>query len=152
MMAAMETAPEMAGHATLKATRSGRSKVQLLTRDHLDGRTRARKQFDAIADGVANDLGGPDQLSVIQKHLIEAFAGSAVVLQGINARMLLGEPIDVLEQCQAASIMVRLAQRIGLDRVPRDVGPDLGELMRADITDRRREATAATDTIDTVPP
>ena len=40
-----------------------KGKMRLLTREHLDGRTRARKQFDAIAAGIAKDLGGEDQLS-----------------------------------------------------------------------------------------
>ena len=33
-------------------------KARILTRASIDGRTRARKQFDAIAEGIAQDLGG----------------------------------------------------------------------------------------------
>jgi hypothetical protein len=45
---------------------NGRGKVRLLTREDLDGRTKARRQFDAIAEGIAADLGGSDQLSTVQ--------------------------------------------------------------------------------------
>jgi hypothetical protein len=81
--------------------------------------------FDAIAEGIAKDLGGEAQLSTVQRHLVEAFAGCAVVLQAINARILLGEPVNIADQASAASVLVRLASRIGLVRVPRDVVPDL---------------------------
>jgi hypothetical protein len=104
---------------------NGRGKVRLLTRQSLDGRTKARKQFDAIAEGIAADLGGEDRLSTVQHHLVEAFAGCAIVLQAINARILLGEPVDISDQSSAASTLVRIASRIGIDRVPRLVqSPD----------------------------
>ena len=42
-------------------TSKRRRKLQLLTRAELDGRTTAAKQFDAIARGIAVDLGGENQ-------------------------------------------------------------------------------------------
>jgi hypothetical protein len=106
---------------------NGRGKIRLLTRQSLDGRTKARKQFDAIAEGIAKDLGGSKELSTVQRHLVEAFAGCAIVLQAINARILLGEPVDVSDQASAASTLVRIATRIGVNRIPRDVSPTLDE-------------------------
>jgi hypothetical protein len=108
--------------ATMR-TGNGKGKVRLLTRASLDGRTRARRQFDAIAEGIAADL-SPDQLSTVRKHLIEAFAGMAVVMNDLNARMLAGESIDLSEQAQTATTLTRLATRIGLARIPRDVTGD----------------------------
>ena len=104
-------------------------KVRLLTRKSLDGRTRARKQFDAIANGIASDLGGEDRLSTVQRHLVEAFAGAAVHVHDLNARLLKGEPVDVLMHSQAISSMVRVAARIGIDRVARDISPNLQEYL-----------------------
>jgi hypothetical protein len=103
---------------------NGRGKIRMLTRAQLDGRTKARKQFDAIASGIAADLGGADRLSTVQRHLVEAFCGCAIVQQSINASILLGEPIDITEASTVASTLVRLASRIGLERQPRDVTPD----------------------------
>jgi hypothetical protein len=103
------------------ATGNGRGKVRLLTRQSLDGRTKARKRFDAVVDGIASDLGGEAHLTTVQRHLVEAFAGCAVVVHDINARLLLGQSIDIGEASQAVSSLVRLAQRIGVGRHIRDV-------------------------------
>jgi hypothetical protein len=100
---------------------NGRGKVRLLTKENLDGRTKARKRFDATVDGIASDLGGEDHLTTVQKHLVEAFAGCAVVVHDINARLLLGQRIDIGEAAQAVSSLVRLASRIGVGRHLRDV-------------------------------
>jgi hypothetical protein len=83
-------------------------KLHFLTRESLDGRTRARKIFDGIARGIASDLQA-DQHSTIQKHLIEAFAGAAVRVHDINARLLKGEEPDILAHSQAISSLVRVA-------------------------------------------
>ena len=117
---ALETA-ELPPDGPVMATGNGRGKVRLLTRQSLDGRTKARKQFDAIAEGIASDLGGEADLTTVQRHLVEAFAGCAVVVHDINARLLLGQPIDIGEASQAVSSLVRLAQRIGVGRHIRDV-------------------------------
>jgi len=117
---ALETA-ELPPDGPVIPTGSGRGKVRLLTRQNLDGRTKARKQFDAIADGIADDLKGSGELSTIQLHLIETFAGCAIIINAINARLLSGEAIDVTEHSQAASTLVRLASRLGLHRRMRDV-------------------------------
>jgi hypothetical protein len=100
---------------------NGRGKVRLLTRQSLDGRTKARRQLDAIASGIAQDLGGEDRLSVVQKHLVEAFAGAALHVNDLNAKLLLGQDVDIVEHSQVISTLVRIASRIGIDRVPRDV-------------------------------
>lgn len=115
----LSPAPSAPGHGQV------RDEARLLTRQNLDGRTKARKQFDAIANGIARDLGGEDQLSTVQKHLVEAFAGAAIHVHDKNARLLLGEEVDIVEHCQAISTLVRVAQRIGLRRVARNVTPDL---------------------------
>jgi hypothetical protein len=126
----METASEIPLDGRTMRAGNGRGKVRLLTRQDLDGRTKARKQFDAIAEGIAQDPGGVDRLSTVTRHLIEAFAGSAIVLQAINARILLGEPVNIADQSSAASTLVRLAMRIGTDRVAREI-PSLAEYLRS---------------------
>ena len=112
------------------ASGNGQGKVRLLTRNALDGRTKARKQFDSIAKGIALDLGGEAHLSTVQKHLVEAFAGAAVHVHDLNARLLLGEEVDTLAHSQAISTMVRIASRIGTQRVARDISPTLDDILR----------------------
>jgi hypothetical protein len=98
-------------------------KVRMLTREHLDGRSKARKQFDAIATGISRDLG--HDLSTVQKHLVEAFAGCAIQVNALNAKLLLGLDVDVVEHSQVISTLVRVASRLGMRRVPRDVTPSV---------------------------
>jgi hypothetical protein len=113
---------EMTQHEIAAA--NGRGKMRLLSRDNLDGRTHALKRFDAIAKGIAADLGGEDRLSTVQKHLLEAFAGAAIAVSDINARLLSGGEVDLLELSQMTSTLVRIASRIGIKRIPRDIALD----------------------------
>lgn len=113
----------MSADAPTIASGNGQGKTRLLTRDQIDGRTKARKQFDAISRGITSDLGGEDQLSTVQRHLVEAFAGAAVHMHDLNARLLLGESIDIVAHSQAISTMVHVASRIGIQRIARDVSP-----------------------------
>jgi hypothetical protein len=115
----------MASQAPVIASGNGQGKTRLLTRE-----TKASKQFDAIAEGIAQDLGGEGRLSTIQHHLVEAFAGAAVDVHDLNARLLLGEEVDIVAHSQAISTMVRIASRIGVQRVARDISPSLADIMR----------------------
>jgi hypothetical protein len=49
----------------------------------------------------------------------------------MESRLVRGGQIDITEYVQLTSTMVRVAQRIGLDRIPRDVSsPSLADLLR----------------------
>ena len=115
------------------------TKPQLLNRATLDGRTNAAKYFDRLVSDIESDL-NRDQLSAIERQLIEAFAGAAVTLNNLNTRLLLGEAIDLGQHAQAVSAMVRVASRLGLARRAKDVGPTLGELLRQDHERQQLEA------------
>jgi hypothetical protein len=108
---------------------NGRGKIRLVARENLDRRTSASKQFDAIAKNIATDLGGEDRLSTVQKHLVECFAGCAIAVSDINARLLSGGEVDLLELAQMTSTLVRVATRIGVKRIPREIGPSLSDLI-----------------------
>ena len=97
------------------------TRVQLMTRAQLDGRTGAAKTFDRLAGEIASDIGGRDAVSAIEASLVEAFCGSFVVVNALNARLLLGQSIDVFEHAAAVSGMVRIASRLGLRRRTGDV-------------------------------
>jgi hypothetical protein len=95
--------------------------VRLLTRANIDGRRRSVQIFDAVAGGVAADLGGAEHLTTVQKHLVEAFAGCALHITDLNARLMLGEEIDLLAHTGAVNALVKLASRLGTERVARTV-------------------------------
>ena len=54
----------------------------------------------------------------------------------MEARLVNGEAIDLTEYSQLASTLVRLAQRIGLDRRARNVTPTLAEYPDAKANER----------------
>jgi hypothetical protein len=112
-----------------------RSKVRLLTRQSLDGRTRASKLFGEIVGGIETDLGGRDRLTTVERSLVEAFGGAAVLVNALNARLLLGQQVDLAEYSTVVSTLVRTASRIGVTRRPRDVTPSLDEYLRSHETE-----------------
>jgi hypothetical protein len=99
------------------------NKPQLLTRDRLDGRRNAVATFDKHAREIQRDLGGADQLSAIQLSLIEAFVGESLVMQTMNAQIMLGQSVDLGLHALVAGAMCRLATRLGVKRQARDVTP-----------------------------
>jgi hypothetical protein len=105
------------------------AKPQLLDRHGLDRRTNAARTFDRLVAEITSDLGGDNQLSAIQRSLVQAYAGSVVLLANLNARILLGEVVDVAEHAHVVSSMVRLAARLGIRRRPRDVTPTVDEYL-----------------------
>lgn len=88
------------------------------------------RKFDACVSSIEGELGSGDQLTTIERALIHAFAGAAVHVEHLNARLLLGQPIDLAEHAQAISSLVRIAARLGTKRRARDV-TSLGEILRA---------------------
>jgi hypothetical protein len=127
------------------------SKPALLTRAQLDGRTNAAKLFDRLVTDIVSDLGGADQLSTIERALVEGFAGAALTLHHLNARLALGEAIDLGQHAQAVSAMVRVASRLGLQRRAKDIGPTFGDLLREDQEIQRLEAAAAAAAVSVTP-
>src|SRR5262245_39836854 len=79
-----------------------RTNVKLVGRNHLDGRTHAARKFDSTVAGIASDLGGADQLSTVQRNLIEAFAGASALLNHMNAQLLTGQQVNLVVRRLAA--------------------------------------------------
>jgi hypothetical protein len=52
-----------------------------------------------------------------RKQLIRRFAAAAVLAEQLEGRLANGEQIDIQEHATLSSTLVRLAQRIGIDRV-----------------------------------
>jgi len=72
------------------ARKHRKTRPQLFTREQLDKRTNACKLFDRLCADIEADLGGREQLSTIERQLIEAFAGAAVTMSDLNCRIALG--------------------------------------------------------------
>jgi hypothetical protein len=107
------------------------AKNLLLTAKALDGRTRARKAYDGIVANITSDLGGRDQLNTIDNTFVAAFAGVAVHVGDLNAKLLRGDHIDLGEHAVVVSSLVRIASRLGVHRRPREVTPSLDHYLRS---------------------
>jgi hypothetical protein len=98
----------------------------------LDHRTVAFKMYDALIGDVIQDLGGESVITTVQRELVEAFAGIAIRVKDLNTRGLAGQDVDLGQLSVAASTMVRLASRIGVQRIPREVEvtPSVSQYLR----------------------
>jgi hypothetical protein len=63
-------------------------------------------------------------------QLIRRFAAAAVLAEQMQARLANVEQIDIAEHALLVSTLVRVAQRIGINRVSRDISPTLSDILR----------------------
>jgi hypothetical protein len=140
---APETIQLDASSQPVRRSSNGRlsARTRLLTREHLDRRSLAAKTFDRLVASIIADLGGEQNLSTVQRSLVEAFASAVVTLEDMNTRLLLGQPFDRADHAAAISNMVRVAARIGTRRVPRDV--TFSDLLREDLKQQRARSSSS---------
>jgi hypothetical protein len=148
-MDALATCQDVTGATPVRRRRKGywkRSRPQLLVRSELDQRTGAARQFDKLVADVTNDLGGRDQCSAVEIALIEAFAGAAVLAEGLNCRVLLGKTINLGDYCQIASTLARISSRLGLRRRPKPVNEVSLSTYLAGLADKPEDADTGAGT------
>jgi hypothetical protein len=75
-------------------------------------------------NAILADQGGADVCSESRTQLIRRFAAAAVLAEQMESRLANGEQIDIAEHATLSSTLVRLAQRIGINRMPHDITPD----------------------------
>jgi hypothetical protein len=87
----------------------------------VDGRSMIARRYRDIMSSVLVDQGGSDRCSEARKQLIRRFAAAAVLAEQLESRLANGDDID--NYATLSSTLIRLAQRIGVDRVQRDISP-----------------------------
>jgi hypothetical protein len=97
----------------------------------VDGRSIIARRFRDIASQVLIDQGGADRCSESRQQLVRRFAAACVLAEEMEGRLARGEQIDISEHALLCSSLVRLAQRIGINRVPRTVA-DIGDYVAID--------------------
>jgi hypothetical protein len=98
---------------------------------NIDGRSLIARRYRDICSAIAADQGGLDQLSEARLQLIRRYAALCVMAEEMESRLVQGAEIDIIEHAQLTATMVRVTQRIGLDRVPRDISsPSLADILR----------------------
>jgi hypothetical protein len=111
------------GIVNLKAHGQGRSRVSngRNVLPDVDGRSVIARRYRDIAGQIATDQGGADQCSESRLQLIRRFAACAVLAEQLEARLARGDEIDIQEHALLCSTMTRIASRLGIDRVPREI-------------------------------
>lgn len=111
----------------------------------VDGRTAIARRYKDISKAILTDQGGADRCSESRKQLIRRFAAAVVLAEQMESRLANGEQIDIQRHATLSSTLVRLAQRIGIDRVPRDVSPSLADYLEAGAAGEAVEAGTQAD-------
>jgi hypothetical protein len=118
---------------TERKLRHGRSKAtnhkDLLPKIH-DGRVAQARRFRDLVRAFISDQGGDENCSEVKIGLARRLAAATVLSEEIEGKVVNGEAISVADFCQLASTTVRLATRLGVERVPRDVGPSLRDYLK----------------------
>jgi hypothetical protein len=96
----------------------------------VDGRSLIARRYRDIVAAIVVDQGGADLISEARLQLIRRFAAAAVLAEAMEARIANGEAVDISEHALLSSTLVRIAQRIGMNRVPKEV-PDLHNYLDA---------------------
>lgn len=97
----------------------------------IDGRTKLARRFKDIVSQITADQGGEDRIAEARLQLIRRFGAVSVLCEEMEARMAQGEAISIEKHSLLVSSLVRVAQRIGINRRAKDVVPTLESYLRA---------------------
>lgn len=115
------------------ARKAGGEKVRLRTLADVDRRTRAGQAAFKLRDDLAADLGGWEELSAMQRELVENTAVLGAMLKDAAASYLTGKPVDLAEFMALTNAQRRLLADLGLERRMRDISaPSLRERLQAE--------------------
>src|SRR5262249_18448035 len=90
----------------------------------VDGRSAPARRYRDIVNAVLADQGGADRCSESRLQLIRRLSACAVLAEALEAKLVLGQNVDVTQHSLLCSTMVRLTSRIGIGRRMRHVIPD----------------------------
>ena len=95
----------------------------------IDGRSAVARRYHDIAAAVVTDQGGVDHCSEARLQLVRRFAAAAVLAEQMEARLANGDAIDISEHALLCSSLVRIAQRIGINRRAKEIVPSLAQYL-----------------------
>jgi hypothetical protein len=107
---------------------SGR-KQRLLTLHGLDKRTPAYLETKKLITAIESDLGGAEALSAAERQIVQHAAVVGAMITDMEIKYLAGQAIDTSEYGFLVGVQHRLFSLIGLRRRPRDVTPNLDQVL-----------------------
>ena len=144
-MNASEDNPNASERESTRAKRRPRSAVTSGRRLLIGGNPNsawARRYRDLVA-GHASDLGGRSELSEAELSLIRRAAALECELEAMEARMSAGDQVNLELFGRLTDRLGRTLQRVGLKRVPRDIGPSLADIIAQDEAEEAARAVEA---------
>jgi hypothetical protein len=95
----------------------------------VDARCTLARRFRDIVSAIVVDQGGEDRCSESRKQLIRRFAAAAVLAEQMESKLVNGEEINISEHAQLCSSLVRICQRIGINRRLKNITPALPDYL-----------------------
>lgn len=90
----------------------------------VDGRSAAGRRYRDLAIALADDLGGQDKLSEPTKILVRQAAALAVQVEGLQAKIVAGEDVDLEQLTRLSNVLGRTLHRLGLKKpAPKPTSP-----------------------------
>jgi hypothetical protein len=86
-----------------------------------DARTHTGRRFRDLVEQMTADLGGTDLLSEFQRQLIRRAATLSVMAEAIEADVVRDRDFDILDYGTVCDRLRRIAETLGLRRIPRNV-------------------------------
>ena len=96
-------------------------KVRLLSLNDIDRRCKAAQDAEEARSAITSDLGGEDQLSALERALVEHASMNIAMLRHLHVSWLKGEPAPIGEVVSLQNVFNRVAQQLGVQRRPKDV-------------------------------
>jgi hypothetical protein len=103
----------------------------------VSGKLPMARRYHDICAALVTDSGGVDRCSEARLQLIRRFSAACVMAEEVEAALVNGEEISIAEHSLLSSTLVRLAQRIGISRMPKNITPHLHDYLE--------QRTAASD-------
>ena len=85
----------------------------------IDQRTRVAQQLNERMAGIADDLGGLEALSTIQRALLERFVHVDALASQAETQVRSGQPIDLARYLALTDRVWRLGTTLGMHRAPK---------------------------------
>lgn len=108
-----------------RVTRYG--KLQLASFDDLDKRTAAAQRIVALRSQMMDDLGGEEQLSSIERTIIDRIALLQAILEDQEVGFITVGELDIDRYTKSLNSLVRAANAVGIERKPKNVTPSLSD-------------------------
>src|SRR5262245_48268081 len=93
-----------------------------------DQRTAVARRFRDVAGTLIADQGGIEGLSEARLQLVRRLAGLSVLCEEVEQKLANGGSVDLTAYSQLCNTMSRIATRLGLNRVAKEV-PSLQQFL-----------------------